>query len=70
MGVDIAALLGALDLAADGAHGLAHGIVAGEKQRWVEVALQHAGANALGGGVHGHAVVHAHDLGAGFGHRL
>ena len=51
MAVNIAALAGPVDLAADGAHGLAHGVVAGKKHGRVEVALQHAGADALGRGV-------------------
>ena len=62
MAVDIAALAGPVDLAADGAHGLAHGVVAGKKHGRVEVALQHAGAYALGRGVHGHAIIDAHNF--------
>ena len=60
--VNIAALARPIDLAADGAYGLAHGVVAGKKHGWVKVALQHAGAHALSRGIHGYAIIDTYDL--------
>ena len=69
MRIDVAGCLGCRDLALDGAHRAANGVVASKKQRRIQVALQHAGVNTACSGIHGHAVIHAHDLTASLRHR-